>query len=247
MSRATPFSRLEVQQRSQECLVNPALIEKLVEIAGAASKDTKEKLRYKLDCTIRAYRARRLGDKQESPARIVAALKPGVKAAKELRAWLDSLPVGVLIELQAGGLEEHLHRIINRANYWQRHVEAGRPTGEDAANLDLRWSLKDIYSEHCRLSLRRHKNPKERKRRDPITITVPQACRLSGYGPTTVWRLIKERRLKVVRVPGVDRTLVDYDSLRQLLAPASAVIPPTKRGRGRPRKVPAQAEAAAVS
>jgi hypothetical protein len=46
--------------------------------------------------------------------------------------------------------------------------------------------------------------------RDPITITVPQACRLSGYGPTTVWRLIKERRLKVVRVPGVDRTLVDY-------------------------------------
>jgi len=83
--------------------------------------------------------------------------------------------------------------------------------------------------------------------RDPITITVPQACRLSGYGPTTVWRLIKERRLKVVRVPGVDRTLVDYDSLRQLLAPASAVIPPTKRGRGRPSKVPAQAEAAAVS
>jgi hypothetical protein len=81
--------------------------------------------------------------------------------------------------------------------------------------------------------------------RDPITITVPQACRLSGYGPTTVWRLIKERRLKVVRVPGVDRTLVDYDSLRQLLAPASAEIPPTKRGRGRPRKVTAQPEAMA--
>jgi hypothetical protein len=178
MPRATPFSHLEAQQRSQERLVAPALIEKLVEIAGAASKDTKEKLRYKLDCTIRAYRARRLGDKQESPARIVAALKPGVKAAKELRAWLDSLPVGVLIELQAGGLEEHLHRIINRANYWQRHVEAGRPTGEDAANLDLRWSLKDIYSEHCRLSLRRHKNPKERKRH--LDDLVARASKMIG-------------------------------------------------------------------
>src|SRR5262249_5691748 len=246
MPRATPFSHLEAQQRSQERLVAPALIEKLVEIAGAASKDTKEKLRYKLDCTIRAYRARRLGDKQESPARIVAALKPGVKAAKELRAWLDSLPVGVLIELQAGGLEEHLHRIINRANYWQRHVEAGRPTGEDAANLDLRWSLKDIYSEHCRLSLRRHKNPKERKRRDPITITVPQACRLSGYGPTTVWRLIKERRLKVVRVPGIDRTLISYDSLRQLLEGAGTQ-PQAKPRRGRPPKAQPGAQPEAMA
>ena len=77
----------------------------------------------------------------------------------------------------------------------------------------------------------------------PITVTVPEACRLSGYGPTTVWRLIKERRLKAVRVPGVDRTLVDYNSLRQLLAPASAEIPPTKRGRGRPRKHPVAAAA----
>lgn len=82
---------------------------------------------------------------------------------------------------------------------------------------------------------------------DPITITVPQACRLSGYGPTTVWRLIKERRLKVIRIPGVDRTLVDYDSLRQLLSPTSAEIPPTKRPRGRPRKVQVVAQPGAAA
>ena len=176
MPRATPFSRLEVQQRSQERLVNPALIEKLVEIAGAASKDTKEKLRCKLSCAVSAFFARRLADKQESPARIVAALKPGVKAVKNLLAWLDSLPVGVLIELQAGGLEEHLHRIINRANYWQRHVEAHRPTGEGAANLVLRWSLKDTYNEHC-LSLR-HKNAKERKQH--LDDLVARASKMIG-------------------------------------------------------------------
>ena len=178
MSRATPFSRLEVQQRSQECLVNPALIEKLVEIAGAASKDTKEKLRYKLNCTVSAFLARRLGDKQESPARIAAALKPGLKPARKLLAWLKSLPGGVLIELQAGGLEEHLHRIINWASYWQRHAEAHRPTGEAAASLVLRWSLKDIYNEHC-LSLRhKNQNPKERKRH--LDDLVARASKMIG-------------------------------------------------------------------
>jgi hypothetical protein len=176
MPRATPFSHLEVQQRSQERLVDPALIEKLVEIAGAASKGTKEKLRYKLNCTVSAFLARRLGDKQESPARIVAALKPGLKPATKLLAWLKSLPVGVLIELQAGGLEEHLHRIINRADYWQRHVEAHRPTGEDAASLVLRWSLLDIYNEHC-LSLH-HKKPKEQKRH--LDDLVARASKMIG-------------------------------------------------------------------
>jgi excisionase family DNA binding protein len=82
--------------------------------------------------------------------------------------------------------------------------------------------------------------------RDPITITVPQACHLSGYGPTTVWRLIKERRLRVIRVPGIDRTLISYDSLRQLLEGAGTQ-PQAKRRRGRPRKAQpgAQPEAAA--
>jgi len=64
-----------------------------------------------------------------------------VKAAKELLPWLDSLPVSLLIELQAGGLEEHLHRIINRADYWQRHVKVGKPSGEGAASFALRRAL----------------------------------------------------------------------------------------------------------
>ena len=55
--------------------------------------------------------------------------------------------------------------------------------------------------------------------RDPITVTVQEAHRLSGYGFTTLWKFIKEKRLRVVRVPGVDRTLIEFASLRQLLTP----------------------------
>jgi len=183
MPRAKALSRLEVEQRAKKPLADPALTEKLVEIAGAASKDTKEKLRHKLDCTVSAFLARRRGDKQESPARILAAFKPGLKPARKLLAWLDTLPVGVLSELRAGGLrkhlrgiEEHLHRIINRADYWQRHVKAHRPTGEADAGLDLRRSLKDIYNEHC-LSLR-NKNPKARKRH--LDDLVAQASKMIG-------------------------------------------------------------------
>jgi hypothetical protein len=184
MPRATPLSRMEVERRATKPLVDPALTEKLVEIAGAASKDTKEKLRYKLDCTVSAFLARRLGDKQESPARILAAFKPGLKPAKKLLTWLDTLPVGMLVELQAGGLkehlrglEEHLSRIMKQVDYWQRHVKAHRPTGEGAAGLALRQSLKNIYNEHC-LSLRRHKNPKERKQH--LDDLVARASKMIG-------------------------------------------------------------------
>jgi hypothetical protein len=72
----------------------------------------------------------------------------------------------------------------------------------------------------------------------PLTVTVARACELSGFGLTTLWRLIKEGRLKVRRVPGVDRTLVTYASLQELLTPAAhenTTVPPPRRPRGRPR------------
>jgi hypothetical protein len=71
--------------------------------------------------------------------------------------------------------------------------------------------------------------------RDPITVTVNEACELSGFGPTSIWAFLKDGRLSAVRVPGVRRTLVSYGSLQRLLEGASA-RPRPKRGRGRPRK-----------
>jgi hypothetical protein len=75
--------------------------------------------------------------------------------------------------------------------------------------------------------------------RDPITVTVNEACELSGFGPTTIWKFIKDGRLQVRRVPGIDRTLVVYSSLRELLTPdlsENTTAPPSRRPRGRPRK-----------
>jgi hypothetical protein len=74
--------------------------------------------------------------------------------------------------------------------------------------------------------------------RDPITVTANEACELSGFGPTTIWKFIKDGRLKVRRVPGVDRTLILYSSLRELLTPdpsENTTAPRSRRPRGRPR------------
>jgi hypothetical protein len=72
----------------------------------------------------------------------------------------------------------------------------------------------------------------------PLTLTVPQACRLSGFGPTSIWKFIRDGQVDAVRVPGTRRTLISYHSLAKLLTPSSTSAPPTRR-RGRSRKLPA--------
>jgi hypothetical protein len=86
--------------------------------------------------------------------------------------------------------------------------------------------------------------------RDPITVTANEACELSGFGPTTIWKFIKDGRLKVRRVPGVDRTLVVYSSLRELLTPdpsENTTAPRSRRPRGRPRNDARQSKALVCS
>jgi len=74
---------------------------------------------------------------------------------------------------------------------------------------------------------------------EPLTVTVDRAADLSGYGPTTIWAFVREKRLEAVRVPGVRRTLITFRSLKKLLAPPTEALP---RRRGRPRKAERQAQ-----
>jgi hypothetical protein len=178
MPRADPFSRADVEQRSKASEIAPALIMKLV-LKAAAKKRPKPELIRQLISTIRYYRQRVLADEQERPARIVAALKPGLKPARELLAWLNSLPVGVLIELRAGALLSTLPRIENRIAYWQRRVAVHRPAGEDARNRELRRSLTDIITAHWPDepdATDRQKRTNERERRRWVAF----ACREIG-------------------------------------------------------------------
>lgn len=69
----------------------------------------------------------------------------------------------------------------------------------------------------------------------PLAVTIPKACELSGFGPTTIWAFLKDGRLIAVRVSGVRRTLVSYASLVKLLAPPPQTLMAVRR-RGRPRK-----------
>lgn len=57
--------------------------------------------------------------------------------------------------------------------------------------------------------------PSTKPLRDPLTVTVQEARRLSGLGLTTVYKLIGEGQLRTVKVRG--RTLVRYESLKSLL------------------------------
>jgi hypothetical protein len=177
MPRAKPFSRSDVLQRSKELQLDPVLIEKLVRRANVTDQAERERFRYKLRCTIEAYRARVCADKQESPASIVAALEPGLKAAKDLLEWRNSLPVGVLTELQEGNIqiEAVVATIENRVTYWQKHVAAHRPASD--ASLDLRRSLIDIMAAHRPAppdATNQQKRSKEQRRRDWVAFACSE-------------------------------------------------------------------------
>jgi hypothetical protein len=70
---------------------------------------------------------------------------------------------------------------------------------------------------------------------EPIALTFAEAQRLTGLGLTTLWRLGREKRIRLVQAPGVRRTLIDYSSLRRLFTPA-AKPQNTPRRDGRLRK-----------
>ena len=69
---------------------------------------------------------------------------------------------------------------------------------------------------------------------EPLTVTFPTAKKISGLGLTTLWKLGKEGRIKLVRVGR--RTLISFPSLKLLLTPQAASEPEPRRKRGRPRK-----------
>jgi excisionase family DNA binding protein len=52
----------------------------------------------------------------------------------------------------------------------------------------------------------------------PLTVTVATTKKITGLGNTTIWGLIKNGKLEVVRIGR--RTLITYRSIEALLAPS---------------------------
>ena len=67
----------------------------------------------------------------------------------------------------------------------------------------------------------------------PLTVTVATARRISGLGNTTLWALIRDRRLQTVRIGR--RTLINYRSLEILLEPDTRMDPKSRPSRRSPR------------
>jgi excisionase family DNA binding protein len=59
---------------------------------------------------------------------------------------------------------------------------------------------------------------------EPITVTVAQTKQLTGLGHNTVYVLIKQGKLDVVKVGA--RTLIKFDSIKRLLATGTAIKQP---------------------
>ncbi len=55
---------------------------------------------------------------------------------------------------------------------------------------------------------------------EPITVTVPDACRITSIGMTKIYELIGEGRLKAVKIGR--RTLITTESIRRLVGEEAA-------------------------
>jgi hypothetical protein len=72
---------------------------------------------------------------------------------------------------------------------------------------------------------------------EPLAVTFRTASQVTGLGATTLWKYAKEGLIRVIHPPGVRRTLIDFASLKKLLAPEKTDTPAPAR-RGRPRSEP---------
>jgi excisionase family DNA binding protein len=58
-------------------------------------------------------------------------------------------------------------------------------------------------------------------RTEPLTVTIKEAVRVSGLSRTSIYRLISERRLAVVKV--AKRTLISYSALKSVVTGSSKI------------------------
>jgi hypothetical protein len=153
MPRATAFHRADVKRRKAlyELSLEPDVIDKIkaiLKFEGVAVADV-EQLVTKIEQTFRTYNVTMLADYQENPARIVAALKQGLRLAEQMREWLSTLPESVRFDLKTPELETLPLRIKKRLAYWHEHKHAGR-IAHGATALSLRQSLMSIVAEDIR-------------------------------------------------------------------------------------------------
>ncbi|MET3473268.1 excisionase family DNA binding protein [Novosphingobium sp. 1529] len=55
-------------------------------------------------------------------------------------------------------------------------------------------------------------------RTEPLTVRIPEACRLTGIGRSKLYELITDGSIEIVKVGGM--TLIPFESLKRLIADA---------------------------
>jgi hypothetical protein len=178
MPRPTCFTQKNVEQRGTAAQVDPALVERLSRKAPVPD-DRRERLATEVHGALSVYRSWSIAHRQELPARKVAALKPGLTAARKLLAWLDTQPQSLRMELGAAGLEHFLRgfglllqelvsNAKSRSSYWQGHTAHHRPAGEGEIGTWLRQGLTNIADRYFTTST-------EREKRDWVVFVLKEA------------------------------------------------------------------------
>jgi hypothetical protein len=178
MSRATPFTKTDVEERNASAQVDPELLERVC--ADAPVLDVqREHLKLEVRDAIWQHRLRTIQHKQELSARKVAALTRVLACSERLLQLLESLPQSLRMDLRNADIEPFLsdfsvllEQLIERArlrsDYWHSHVEQNRPYGERSIGEWLRQDLMAIIGAVS--------NAPERRRRQ----WVARVCKAIG-------------------------------------------------------------------
>jgi hypothetical protein len=167
MPRARAFTRADVERRARKIKIGPkgtkkqprrivqageiapGFTERLAAFAtGKVPEASRQRFQEEITEAIKVYRARRIADQQENPARIIAALKPGKRAARVMLKWLRSLPQSVRLPLRKGATETWLTEWIASIDASLTDLQKKRRHRGGNAGIDLRRNLIAICAEH---------------------------------------------------------------------------------------------------
>jgi hypothetical protein len=112
MPRSHAFTKADIEFRANIAAdVDATLIADLAKIAHIREAD-RQRFEGELGEILRGHALWMLAEKQEHPARMIAALRPGLGPANQTLRWLESLPCGCRLSLRAGNTESQLRELI---------------------------------------------------------------------------------------------------------------------------------------
>lgn len=177
MPRATPFTQAELDKRKLGNETRRVTVEMIARLDDMRSlpNDRLEVIAGQINEVLQQHHTAELATRQETPAGILAALRPVAEQLEGLLKHLSLLPLSLRHELaiDEAALRGRLDNIkIVAGKYELRRVTAGHVASKDALRKELTARLLPILGEHC------PKSASDRRRALRWVADVQRAARL---------------------------------------------------------------------